>query len=110
MSAMPPVSDERRTRRRRAAASRDVRQLRVRRGDAKRRRGLLRLDIAIGVLVAIALMLATPGVAFAAIVALVVLAGCAVSVGVARWSSHRAVAEVRRARKQMAKRPKQRLR
>jgi hypothetical protein len=108
MSAMPPLSDERRAPSRPAVAGRDVRELRVRRDNARRRRGLLRLDIAIGVLVALALLLATPGVAFAAIVALLVLAGCAVSVAVRRWRSRNAVAEVRRARTRMAKRPPQR--
>jgi hypothetical protein len=107
MSAMPPVSDERRARSRPAVAGRDRRELRARRNDARRRRGLLRLDIAIGVVIALVLLLATPGVAFAAIVALLVLAGCAVSVGVGRWHSHNAVAEVRRARTRMAKRQPQ---
>ncbi|HEY2181200.1 MAG TPA: hypothetical protein VGH09_05965 [Solirubrobacteraceae bacterium] len=110
MSAMRPVSDERRVRSRPAVASRDRRELRARRNYARRRRGLLRLDIAIGVLLALVLLLATPGVAYAAIVAVLVLAGCVVSTAVGRWRSHNAVAEVRRARTRMAKRPPQRLR
>jgi hypothetical protein len=50
------------------------------------------------------LLLATPGVAFAAIVALLVLVCCAVSVAVGRWRSRNGVAEVRRARIRMARR------
>jgi|ERR1700722_13308317 len=107
MSAMRPVSDERRARSRPAVAGRDRRELRARRDNARRRRGLLRLDIAIGVLLALVLLLATPGIAFAAIIALLVLAGWAVSIAVGRWRSHNAVAEVRRARTRMARRPPQ---
>jgi len=110
MSAMRRVSDERRSRSRPPVGGRDRSELRARRENARRRRGLLRLDIAIGVLLALVLLLATPGVAFAAIVALFVLAGWAVSVAVGRWRSHKAVAEVRRARARMARRPPQRRR
>jgi len=48
-------------------------ELRLRRRDAQRRRGLLRLDVALGVLAAIIVLLATPGIAIAALVALLML-------------------------------------
>jgi Flp pilus assembly protein TadB len=63
---------------------RDISLLRARRREADRRRRLLRLDLALGVLGAIVLLLATPGLAIAAVVAGVLLAVCVVSVLVER--------------------------
>lgn len=63
---------------------RDISLLRARRREADRRRRLLRLDLALGVLGAIVLLVATPGLAMAAVVAGVLLAVCAVSVLVER--------------------------
>lgn len=92
MSATPPARDERRTPgageyERRGAA--EVRLRRREARDAQRKSRLLRLDLGIGVLAAIVLLLATPGVAFAAIIALLVLAACAGSVAVERWRARR---------------------
>jgi Flp pilus assembly protein TadB len=73
MPAMPAGSEPR-----------DISLLRARRREADRRRRLLRLDLALGVLGAIVLLLATPGLAIAAVVAGVLLAVCVVSVLVER--------------------------
>ncbi len=89
MSATPPAGDARARRGAHDYESRDVGELRLRRREAQRRRGLLRLDVALGVLGAIVLLLATPGVAFAAIVALLVLVACVASVAVERRRSRR---------------------
>jgi Flp pilus assembly protein TadB len=59
--------------------SRDVSQLRARRRQARRRRRLARLDLGLGVLGAIVLIVATPGLAISGLIALIVLAACAVS-------------------------------
>ena len=59
--------------------SRDVSQLRARRRQARRRRRLARLDLGLGVLAAIVLIVATPGFAISGLIALIVLAACAVS-------------------------------
>lgn len=63
--------------------------LRLRRRDAQRRRGLLRLDVALGVLAAIIVFLATPGIAIAAIVALLALVAIITSVMVERRRARR---------------------
>jgi hypothetical protein len=89
MNALPPAPDERRARRRPAAQPRDLGELRLRRREARRRRGLLRQDIAIGVLGALVLLLATPGVAFAALIALLVLIACVGSVALEHWRKRR---------------------
>jgi apolipoprotein N-acyltransferase len=78
MSAAPPP------RRARGTA-----ELRLRRRDAQRRRGLFRLDVALGVLAAIMLLLATPGIAIAAIVALLALVAIITSVAVERRRARR---------------------
>jgi Flp pilus assembly protein TadB len=59
---------------------REISQLRARRRALDRRRRLFRLDLAVGVLAAIILMVATPGLAIAALVAGVMLIACFVSV------------------------------
>jgi hypothetical protein len=59
--------------------SRDVAQLRARRRQARRRRRLARLDLGLGVLGAIVLIVATPGLAISGLIALLVLAACALS-------------------------------
>jgi uncharacterized membrane protein len=59
--------------------SRDVAQLRARRRQARRRRRLARLDLGLGVLAAIVLIVGTPGLAISGLIALIVLAACAVS-------------------------------
>jgi Flp pilus assembly protein TadB len=59
---------------------REISQLRARRRALNRRRRLFRLDLAAGVLVAIVLLVATPGLAIAALVAGAMLIACFVSV------------------------------
>jgi Flp pilus assembly protein TadB len=63
-----------------ATRPREISQLRARRRALNRRRRLFRLDLAAGVLVAIILLVATPGLAIAALVAGVMLLACLVSV------------------------------
>ncbi len=92
MSARPArtARDARRDPGERPRNAAEVRLRRREAREAQRRRGLLRMDVAIGVLCAIVLLLATPGVAFAAIVALFVLAACAASVAIEHRRSRRA--------------------
>ena len=68
---------------------RDMSRLRERRRQARRRRGLLRLDVGLGVVGAIVLLLATPGLAIAALVALLLLVVCAVSLAWERRSARK---------------------
>jgi hypothetical protein len=63
--------------------------LRARRREARRRRQHFRLDIALGLLVAIVVLLVGPGLAPVAIAALLVLAVCLLSVPVGRWLARR---------------------
>ena len=56
------------------------RALRARRRSDRRRRRVARLDVAVGLLLALVLVLATPGLAIAAVIALLVLGICLVSV------------------------------
>ncbi len=93
MSAMPPAKDVPTRGRPPAGQARGMGELRLRRREAQRKRGLLRLDLAVGVLAAIVLLLITPGVAVAAIVALLVLAGCVGSVFVERRRRRRRLRE-----------------
>lgn len=65
-------------------APRDMSLLRARRREADRRRRLFRVDLGVGALIALVLLLATPGVAIAAILAGVILLACAVSIAVQR--------------------------
>jgi Flp pilus assembly protein TadB len=91
MSA-PPARKLGRARGDAAGEPHEVAERRLRRRearDAQRRRGLLRLDVSVGVFAAIALLLATPGVAYAAVIALLVLAACVASVAVERRRSRR---------------------
>jgi hypothetical protein len=64
-------------------------ELRLRRRDAHRRRGLFRQDVALGILAAIVLLLVTPGIAIAAIFGLLVLAAIVASVAVERRRARR---------------------
>ena len=72
-----------------AEPSRDISKLRARRRQARRRRRLARLDLGVGLLAAIVLLLATPGLAIAAVVALLVLALCVLSVVLERRAARR---------------------
>jgi hypothetical protein len=87
MSAAPPPRRARGTSAPPGYESRGRAELRLRRRDARRRRGLFRQDVAFGVLAAIVLLLATPGIAIAAIVALLVLVAIAASVVIERRRS-----------------------
>jgi hypothetical protein len=64
----------------RDAEPRDMSHLRARRLQARRRQRLLRVDLGLGVLGAIILLLATPGLAIAAIFALALLLLCVLSI------------------------------
>jgi hypothetical protein len=63
---------------------RDMSHLRARRRQARRRQRLLRVDLGLGVLGAIVLLLATPGLAIAAIFALLLLLLCVLSIVIER--------------------------
>jgi hypothetical protein len=76
----PPVS---------ARAPRDISVLHSRRREANRRRRLLRVDVGLGVLAGIVLLLATPGIAIAAIFAGVLIVVCVVSVLLQRRKERR---------------------
>ncbi|HEX3518236.1 MAG TPA: hypothetical protein VHT29_04295 [Solirubrobacteraceae bacterium] len=65
-------------------APRDISQLQARRRAAERRRRLFRLDIGLGVLMAVILLIVTPGLAIAAVLAVAMLLGCVASVVIAR--------------------------
>ena len=67
----------------------DMSHLRARRRQASRRRYLFRVDIGLGLLIAVAALLLAPGVAILAVAALVVLAICGVSILLERWRSRR---------------------
>jgi Flp pilus assembly protein TadB len=64
----------------------------ARRRHASRSRGrrLARIDVALGLLLAVVLLLASPGLAIAAIVALILLVACGISLLVQRRGSRRA--------------------
>jgi hypothetical protein len=53
----------------------------------RRRRYLLRVDMGFALLVALAALLLSPGLAMVAVVALLVLAVCLVSLAIGRWRS-----------------------
>ena len=72
-----------------APRPRDISVLHSRRREANRRRRLLRVDIGLGVLAGIVLLLATPGIAIAAIFAGVLLVVCVASVLVQRRNARR---------------------
>jgi len=67
----------------------DMSHLHARRRQASRRRHLFRVDIGLGLLIAVAALLLAPGVAIVAVAALVVLAICGVSILLERRRSHR---------------------
>jgi site-specific recombinase len=58
---------------------RDPARLRARRVHARRRRRLARLDVGLGLVCALVLVIASPGLAIAGVVALAVLLVCALS-------------------------------
>ncbi len=58
----------------------DISRLRARRREARRRSRLARLDLGLGLVAALVLLLASPGLAMTGVIALVVLAICALSV------------------------------
>ena len=64
--------------------SREVSELRERRRLARRRQRLARIDLGLGAAGALVLLLATPGLAVSAVIALLVLALCGLSVVVER--------------------------
>ena len=72
-----------------SGAPRDPGALRARHRSARRRRRVARLDVAIGLVLALVLVLATPGLAIAAVIALLVLAICLASVLLERLSGRR---------------------
>jgi Flp pilus assembly protein TadB len=80
-----------------AQSSPEASRLRARRREARRRRRLARIDLGVGLCVAIVLLLATPGLAITAIAALLLLAGCLLSFVLERRAAQRS-AEKDRAR------------
>jgi Flp pilus assembly protein TadB len=62
-----------------AGQPRDLSQLHARRRQERRRRNLARLDVGLGLLCAVVLIVATPGLAITALVALLVLVVCGLS-------------------------------
>jgi hypothetical protein len=70
----------------------DMTQLRARRRDARRRRRLARVDLGLGVLVALVVLLVSAGLAIAGLISLVMLALCALSIVLERRRRARAVA------------------
>jgi Flp pilus assembly protein TadB len=57
----------------------DMPRLQARRREARRRRHLVRVDLGLGVVAALVLLLATPGLAISGLVALIVLLICALT-------------------------------
>jgi Flp pilus assembly protein TadB len=68
----------------------DISRLRARRREARRRRRLARVDLGLGVAGALVLLIATPGLAIAALVAGIVLVACVTSFAVERRRRGRA--------------------
>jgi uncharacterized iron-regulated membrane protein len=62
-----------------AGQPKDLSQLHARRRQARRRRNLARVDVGLGLVCAVVLILATPGLAITAVVALLVLVVCGLS-------------------------------
>jgi len=75
---------------------RDISHLHARRREANRRRRLLRVDVGVGVLAALVVLIATPGLAIAAILAGVALGACIASAIVQRRRRRAAVRGVPR--------------
>ena len=67
----------------------DMSYLRARRRQASRRRYLFRVDIGLGLLIAVVALLLAPGVAIVAVAALLVLAVCITSILLEQWRSRR---------------------
>jgi Flp pilus assembly protein TadB len=82
----------------------DIARLRVRRREARRRRQLARIDLGLGVLGALVLWIATPGLAIAALIAGIVLAACVTSFVVQRRRRAGREALLRRFARQALKR------
>jgi Flp pilus assembly protein TadB len=62
----------------------DISRLRARRREARRRRNLARVDVGIGLVGAVVLVIATPGLAITGLVALIVLALCGLTFALER--------------------------
>jgi Flp pilus assembly protein TadB len=73
-----------------APAPADIADLRARRRRARRRRRLARVDVGLGMVAALVLLLASPGLAITGLIAVLVLAACAISVLVGRRTRRRA--------------------
>jgi Flp pilus assembly protein TadB len=67
----------------------DISRSRARRKQARRRRHLARLDFGLGLLLAVVALLVAPGIAIVALVALLALVICALSVVLERRRSRR---------------------
>jgi peptidoglycan/LPS O-acetylase OafA/YrhL len=78
-----------------AEPSRDMSHVRARRREARLRRRAARLDVGVGLFGAIVLIIVTPGLAVAAIFALLALALCALSVVLERRKRSRVRASPR---------------
>jgi hypothetical protein len=76
----------------------DISALRTRRRQALRKRRLARVDLALGVLAGLMVLIVSPGLAITGLVALLVLAVCAVSV-FAPWQARRRRVKAPRARR-----------
>ena len=71
-------------------AVKDLSQVRARRRAARLRRRLVRLDVAAGLVLAAVVLLASAGVAIAALIGLLLLAACGTSIAVERRVRRRA--------------------
>lgn len=67
----------------------DATYLRTRRRQARRQRHLLRVDMGLGVAIALVALLLAPGLAIIGAAALIVLAVCLASILVERWRSRK---------------------
>jgi hypothetical protein len=81
----------------------DMSLLRERRRLARRRVRLARLDLGLGVVGAIVLLLAAPGLAIAAVVACVLLTLCALSLAAERLAVRRSARRLRKDRAELAR-------
>jgi hypothetical protein len=67
----------------------DISHLRARRLEARRARNLLRRDIGLGVLIAAVALLLAPGVGILAVIALLILMVCLLSLVIGKWRTRR---------------------
>jgi len=67
---------------------REIAELRARRRHVERRRRLARVDVGLGLFGALVLVIATPGLAIAGLIAVLVLAACALTL-VVQWRRRR---------------------